>query len=111
MTEYIAISSLGLMLHWLTELSIAYRKTKKYKVPFNWSLFLEENLINFLVCVTSSIAIFFLVYVDQLKEMSFPYLKFIRMDALFFLSSGMMGSYIVNQLLKVVEYMFRFKRK
>ena len=111
MREYIAISSLGLLLHWLTELSIAYRKTKKYKVHFNWGLFLEENLINFLVCVTSSIVIFFLVDVEQIKAMTFPYFKFLRMDTIFFLSGGMMRSYIVNQTLKVIEFMFRFNKK
>ncbi len=110
MIEYIITSALGLMLHWALELSRAWRSSLKSQMPFYWSKFASENIVNFIVCVISSAIMFFIIDINILKTMTFPYVTFIRMDTFVFLSGGMMGSYIVNQLLKMVEYIFKFKR-
>lgn len=111
MLEYIIVTTLGLLLYWAMEISRAYRKTKKYNNSFYWSRFIEENIFNFFICVVSSIIIFYLIDINTLKMTRFPYITFIRMDTFIFLSSGMMGSYIVNQLMKFAEYFFKFKKE
>ena len=111
MTEYIIVTILGIILNWSMELQRAWRNTIKAKTQFHWSIFINENIVNFIVSVIAAIIIFFLPNLESLKAYTFPYITFIRMDTLFFLAGGRIGGHIIKQLMKWIESLLQKYKK
>lgn len=108
--EYLLVAVLGLTIYWLLELVRAKRNQLKKKMPFYWNVFIQDNLISFIISSLYVVAMFLLVDKAVLKQTEFPYMAFIRMDMLVFFTAGMAGSTFLNQMIRSLIYMVTAKK-
>lgn len=104
MTEYILISVLGLLLHWVLKIIAAEATCKSLGKEFFLSMFLVDNKYRMLASVISLCSLMLFVnYNYVLNEIVEDLPKIFRFDMLTFFGIGYLNSSIIFGLMKIFK--------